>query len=166
MSRSSKATPFSIMHPYTVRFSSNSAFRLQPSMDLISASWAIATQSCANFAWDSDLLSGYSSIFLERQANGGAKTAEEATLRGSDRCWPRSSRRRSCLSDMAQFSRASIVQALAAGCPLLDAAESTDHARTRRRWSSWLRDRILKALYARISGLLYVGQRSREHFLR
>ncbi len=45
-------------------------------------------------------------------------------------------------------------------------AESTDHARVRSRWSSWLRDRILKSLYSRIAGLLYVGQRSREHFLR
>src|SRR5580698_4083060 len=40
------------------------------------------TEFCADFAWDSDLLSGYSSIFVERQAEGGAKRAEDASAKG------------------------------------------------------------------------------------
>ncbi len=121
----------------------------------------------ADFAWDSDLLSGYSSIFLQRLADGGAKTAEEATAKGLGQVLRRVNPQAIMLVGHGSgFSRAVIVQALLAGSPLMMRAESTDHAKTRSWWSSWLRDRVLKSLYARISGLLYVGQRSREHFLR
>src|ERR1700722_574296 len=36
----------------------------------------------ATFAWDTDLLSGYSSIFLDRVANGGPGSAAEVTASG------------------------------------------------------------------------------------
>ena len=121
----------------------------------------------AEFAWDSDLLSGYSSVFLERQAEGGAKTAEQATTKGLRQILRQVKPRAILLvGHGSRFSRAAIMHAVTAGCPLLLRAESTDHARTRTWWSSLLRDRLLKSLYARISGLLYMGKRSREHFLR
>src|SRR3954453_990246 len=40
------------------------------------------TEFDATFAWDTDLLSGYSSRFLSRIANGGAKRFEEVTATG------------------------------------------------------------------------------------
>src|SRR5215472_17241616 len=36
----------------------------------------------ATFAWDTDLLSGYTPVFLSRIAHGGARTADEADARG------------------------------------------------------------------------------------
>jgi glycosyltransferase involved in cell wall biosynthesis len=125
------------------------------------------TEFGADFAWDSDLLSGYSSIFVERQAEGGAKRAEDASAKGIRRILRQVKPQAILLVGYgSRFSRAAIVQALSTGCPLLLRAESTDHARSRSWLSSLIRDRILKTLYARISGLLYVGQRSRQHFLR
>src|SRR5262249_50385271 len=57
-------------------------------------------------------------------------------------------------------------RALETGKPLLLRAETTDHAASRSRLKSWLRDRLLKALYRRCDKLLYVGQRSRQHYER
>src|SRR5262249_36019572 len=34
-----------------------------------------------HFAWDTDLLSGYSSVFLSRVESGGARTASEVSAR-------------------------------------------------------------------------------------
>ena len=36
----------------------------------------------ATFAWDTDLLSGYASVFLARVANGGAGSVEQTSTRG------------------------------------------------------------------------------------
>src|ERR1700733_11016944 len=84
-----------------------------------------------DFAWDSDLLSGYTSIFLQRQADGGAKTAAEATAKGLGQVLRRVNPQAILLVGYgSRFSRAVIMQALLAGCPLLMRAESTDHAKT------------------------------------
>jgi glycosyltransferase involved in cell wall biosynthesis len=121
----------------------------------------------ADFAWDSDLLSGYSSIFLERQAEGGARLAEEASTKGLRQALQRLQPDVVMLvGHGTKFHWSAILRALGCGRPLLMRAESTDHARARTWLKAMIRDRILKSLYARISRLLYVGQRSREHFQR
>src|ERR1700694_2454312 len=39
----------------------------------------------ATFAWDTDLLAGYRSVFLSQVATGGAKTVKEVSARGASR---------------------------------------------------------------------------------
>lgn len=121
----------------------------------------------ADFAWDSDLLSGYTSVFLERLESGGAKSAEEVTSRGMRESLRRARPRAIMLVGYgSRFSRAAILRALAVGCPLFLRAEATDHAQTRRRLKGLVRDSMLKLFYSRLDGILYVGKRAREHFLR
>src|SRR5262249_29369215 len=64
-----------------------------------------------------------------------------------------------------RFFRGAILQALGTGRPLLFRAETKDHARSRSWIKSWVRDRLLSALYRRCARLLFVGQRSRPHYL-
>src|SRR4029077_4332550 len=52
------------------------------------------------------------------------------------------------------------------GKPLLFRGETTDHSRERSRLKSVVRDQALRKLYRRCAKLLYVGQRSAEHFER
>src|SRR5207249_12010632 len=53
-----------------------------------------------------------------------------------------------------------------AGCPVLFRGETTDHARRRGIVKRCLRDMALRGFYRRCSALIFVGQRSREHFER
>jgi glycosyltransferase involved in cell wall biosynthesis len=121
----------------------------------------------ATFAWDTDLLSGYSSVFLHRVAQGGARSAASASATGLG----------SALRTLApaaillvgyspRFHQLACFQAWKTGRPLLFRAETTDHAVARGSVSAWLRDRALRWLYARCARLLYVGERSNQHFMR
>jgi glycosyltransferase involved in cell wall biosynthesis len=121
----------------------------------------------ASFAWDTELLAGYDSVFLSRLDQGGARAAEEASSRGLRRVL--SELRPAAillLGYSPQFFQRAIVEAWRVGCPLLFRGETTDHGRPRHRWKAWLRDRLLRTLYRRCARLLYVGQRSRQHFQR
>jgi glycosyltransferase involved in cell wall biosynthesis len=120
-----------------------------------------------SFAWDTDLLSGYSAEFLARQAEGGASTAEATTTRGLRGVLHRLQPEAILLVGYRpRFFRGAILNALGTGRPLLFRAETTDHARSRSWIKSWVRDRLLSALYRRCARLLFVGQRSRQHYLR
>ena len=121
----------------------------------------------ATFAWDTDLLSGYSSRFLSRIAEGGASTDNEVTTRGL----------REVLNDVApdavmilgyspRFHREAFQAARRNGFPILFRGETTDHARQRGALKTWARDQALRWFYGRCNRLLYVGQRSHEHFQR
>jgi glycosyltransferase involved in cell wall biosynthesis len=120
-----------------------------------------------SFAWDTDLLSGYSAEFLSVQAKGGASTAEATTTRGLGKVLQRLQPAAILLVGYSpRFFRGAILHALATGRPLLFRAETTDHAVSRSGMKSWVRDQLLRALYRRCARLLYVGERSRQHFLR
>jgi glycosyltransferase involved in cell wall biosynthesis len=121
----------------------------------------------ATFAWDTDLLSGYSSRFLSRVGEGGASAAGEVTTRGL----------RDALVEVApdavmvlgyrpRFHREAFLAARRAGIPILFRGETTDHARQRNALKTWARDQALRWFYRRCERLLYVGQRSHEHFHR
>jgi glycosyltransferase involved in cell wall biosynthesis len=118
----------------------------------------------ATFAWDTDLLSGYHSVFLSRSRVGEAGAVSTRGL------WQalREARPAAILlvGYSPRFFRRAIVQALRTGCPLLFRAETTDHGRPRAWWKRLLRDSLLRSLYGRCGRLLYVGQRSRDHFRR
>ena len=121
----------------------------------------------AKFAWDVDLLAGYESHFLSRVAEGGAADYAATRTKGLDRV----------LSDLAptavmllgygsKFYREAIRTVDRTGIPMLFRGETTDHA-VRRSWlKAGLRDMVLRRLYSRCRRLLYVGHRSREHYLR
>lgn len=121
----------------------------------------------ASFAWDSDLLSGYESLFLSRVADGGAQSDVGVTTRGlRDSLRQLNPAAILLLGYSPRFYREVCLSALRSGYPLLFRAETTDHARARGRLKGWIRDRLLIRLYSRCARLLYVGQRSKAHFLR
>jgi glycosyltransferase involved in cell wall biosynthesis len=119
------------------------------------------------FAWDTDLLSGYSSVFLSTVAAGGASAAHQVVADGVRRE----------LKNLApaavltvgyspRFHRDAWLAAWRIGSPILFRGETNDAAIDR----SWLkqvsRDAFLRAAYSTCSRLLYVGQQSRRHFER
>ena len=102
-----------------------------------------------SFAWDTDLLSGYSSRFLSTVAAGGAAAADEATTHGLGRM----------LKDLSpaavltvgyspRFHREAWLAAWRTGAPILFRGETNDEAVNR----SWLkqvgRDAALRAAYS------------------
>jgi glycosyltransferase involved in cell wall biosynthesis len=119
------------------------------------------------FAWDTDLLSGYSSMFLSRVARGGARTAPEARAAGLPRAL-RAARPAAVLlvGYSPRFYQVAALVALRTGRPLLFRAETTDHAVKRGTVKHLLRDAAIRLLYDRCARLLYIGERSRQHFKR
>jgi glycosyltransferase involved in cell wall biosynthesis len=116
------------------------------------------------FSWDTDLLSGYSSVFLSRSANGGAQRFEDVKTAGLS----------AALADIKpsavliggyspHFHRAAFFQAWRAGLPILFRAETTDIET-----GSPLRQRVrgaaLRTMYSRATRLLYIGARSKRHY--
>ncbi len=121
----------------------------------------------ATVAWDTDLLSGYTSVFLGRVASGGPRSAEESSTRGLGAVLRRLAPAAVLLVGYSpRFHQLAWAQAWKTGRPLLLRAETTDHAVRRSGIKVWLRDQALRSLYRRCSRLLYVGQRSNQHFRR
>jgi glycosyltransferase involved in cell wall biosynthesis len=121
----------------------------------------------ARFAWDTDLTSGYQSVFLSRVSSGGAENDREVTTRGLRRLL-RQQRPEAILllGYSPRFYQLTCIHALVHGTPLLFRGETTDHARSRSRVKQAIRDVLLSLLYRRCDRLLYIGKRSRQHFLR
>ncbi|MDQ6672219.1 MAG: glycosyltransferase family 4 protein [Chloroflexota bacterium] len=121
----------------------------------------------AVFAWDTDLLFGYSSLFLGRIGEGGARSPETTSTRGLGAALRALAPAAVLLVGYSpRFHQLACVQAWRTGRPLLLRAETTDHAVHRGGIKRWLRDRGLRWFYQRCSRLLYVGQRSNQHFRR
>jgi glycosyltransferase involved in cell wall biosynthesis len=119
----------------------------------------------ATFAWDTDLLSGYSSIFLDRVAEGGAASDAEVTTHGlRDALRSVKPDAVMILGYNPSFHRQAFFAARRTGRPILFRGETTDHARSRGVIKSWARENALRWLYQRCAKLLYVGQRSLEHY--
>ena len=119
------------------------------------------------FAWDTDLLSGYSSVFLSRVAGGGAKSVEEVTANGVGQALRRIQPHAVLLIGYSlALYRAAFRHAQQMRLPVLFRAEVTDHAIARGRLKSVLRDRALRLFYRRCAALLYIGRRSQLHYRR
>ncbi len=119
------------------------------------------------FAWDTDLLSGYTPVFLSRVTEGGARTGLDVATRGLGAAL------RAAAPDAVmvvgyspRFHRHAFLTAWRARYPILFRGETNDAARERNALKTWARARALRWLYQRCDRLLYVGQRSREHFQR
>jgi glycosyltransferase involved in cell wall biosynthesis len=121
----------------------------------------------ATFAWDTDLLSGYASVFLARVAHGGARSVTETSARGLGTVLRTLAPAAVLLVGYSpRFYQLACVRAWRTGRPLLLRAETTDHAVRRGSVKLRVRDWALRSLYQRCSRLLYVGQRSNQHFRR
>lgn len=119
------------------------------------------------FAWDTDLLSGYSQYFLAKSSEGGALTAETARVRGLRAALRQLQPRVVLLTGYSpSFYRRAYRIAKRYGAPLIFRAETTDHARARGKIKGLVRDMALRKLYGDCKSLLYVGERSRAHYHR
>ncbi|WP_416672278.1 glycosyltransferase family 4 protein [Egbenema bharatensis] len=119
------------------------------------------------FAWDIDLVSGYSSKFLSQVQTGGARSFEAISSQGLGKA----------LQEVApdvvlitgyqhRLYQAAFYQALKQNYPILFRAETTDHALARNPLKIWLRDTTLHWAYQRCAKLLYIGQHSKKHHQR
>ena len=121
----------------------------------------------ATFQWDTDLLRGYSPVFLSRVADGGARDDREVTTRGLAAALRRAQPRAVlAVGYSPRFHSDAFRAARRTRLPVLFRGETTDHARRRGTLKNWARDTALRWLYRRCAALLHVGQRSREHFRR
>ena len=119
----------------------------------------------ATFAWDTDLLSGYTSLFLSRVANGGARSAERASAGGLKAALGRANAGAILLTGYRpRFYSQAFYHAWRSGLPILFRAETTDHAVVRSPVKNAIRTGALRWMYCRCRRLLYVGQRSSQHF--
>lgn len=119
------------------------------------------------FSWDSDLLAGYSSIFLSRARPGEPGSPHSVSSRGMGAVL------RNLMPDAVlltgyspRFHELACVQAIRGGYPILFRGETTDRAGRRGVVKSAVRDTVLRWLYRYCSRLLYVGRYSYEHFRR
>jgi glycosyltransferase involved in cell wall biosynthesis len=121
----------------------------------------------ATFQWDTDLLGGYSPVFLSRVADGGARDDQAVTTRGLAEALRRA-QPRAVLSVgySPRFHSDAFRTARRARLPVLFRGETTDHAQRRGALKRLARDTALRWLYRRCAALLPVGRRSREHFRR
>jgi len=121
----------------------------------------------ATFAWDQDLLGGYTSTFLSRVDAGGAARPADVPARGIVAALRRTAPDAVLLVGYSPFfHQAAFAATFRAGLPILFRGETTDHARQRGAAKRVLRDAALAALYRCCARLLYVGRRSHEHFRR
>jgi glycosyltransferase involved in cell wall biosynthesis len=119
------------------------------------------------FAWDTDLLSGYESIFLSRATDGGARAVEEVTAAGIGQALRQLRPSAVLLPGYAlPLYRAAFWQAQRLGLPVLFRGEVADHARARGRVKRAARDLALRLFYRRSAALLAIGQAAYSHYRR
>lgn len=121
----------------------------------------------SSFAWDIDLLSGYSAKFLSQVLTGGAQSFEAITSKGLAKALHEVNPDVVLMTGYQhRFYQAAIYQVLARKIPILFRAETTDHAVERGRLKRWLRDSMLHWIYQRCTKLLYIGEHSKHHYQR
>jgi glycosyltransferase involved in cell wall biosynthesis len=121
----------------------------------------------ASFHWDTDLLSGHAASFLSTVAAGGARSADGVSARGLHAALRAAEPAAILLTGYSpSFYRSAWMAAWRARRPILLRAETTDHARERGAARDRLRNAALRIVYGSCTRLLYVGQRSSDHFTR
>jgi glycosyltransferase involved in cell wall biosynthesis len=119
------------------------------------------------FSWSTDLLSGYSPVFLSRVADGGATTAEATSSRGLTKALSQIAPDAVLLTGYwPAYLRQAALQLLVHRQRILFRAETADHARERAWLKGSARDLVLRQFYEKCCALIYIGKRSREHFER
>jgi len=119
----------------------------------------------STFKWDTDLLSGYTSIFLSRAKDGGAQSAEATSARGLARALRTAAPAAVLLTGYSpRFHQIAALHAMRSKAPVLFRAETADHARARAGLKEWARKRALRWFYGNCRRLLYIGRRSNQHY--
>jgi len=112
----------------------------------------------AHFSWDTDLLTGYTPLFLSRTQEGGPAMGLPEALRTV-------APSAVLLTGYSpRFHQRAFYHAWKLGRPILFRGETNDRVGARNRWKSRVRRMALQAFYERCSRLLYVGQCSHQHF--
>lgn len=125
------------------------------------------TEFGSAFAWDTDLLSGYSNTFLSRSASGGGRTYEEVSARGAIPVLRNVQPKAVLLVGYStRFHRGAFLASRILQIPMILRAETTDDAITRSAAKQTIRDLALRAFYSQICRLLYIGDSSLRHFRR
>ena len=120
-----------------------------------------------DLAWDTDLLSAYSQVFLSQVSRGGARTFEEVSATGLEDALRKVAPKITMIVGYSSpFNRSAFYGAWRARYPILFRAETTDHARSRNSIKTLMRDTILRWLYWQSARLLYIGRHSYEHYKR
>jgi glycosyltransferase involved in cell wall biosynthesis len=119
----------------------------------------------SEFAWDTDLLSGYDHTFLSRVADGGGRTYETVSARGLANTLRNLDPGAILIPGYSpRFHQWALLNAWISRLPIFFRGETSDRPQTTGAVELGLRDLLLPRLYQRCSKLLYIGQRSREHF--
>ena len=119
------------------------------------------------FRWDTDLLSGYTPIFLSTVAQGGADAAEHASSSGLLAALRQTAPAAIMLTGHSPaYHRQAFFAARRLGCPLILRGDSTDAAHQRTVLHSFARDTYLRYLYRFCSRLLCIGRPAYDHFRR
>jgi glycosyltransferase involved in cell wall biosynthesis len=117
------------------------------------------------FAWDTDLLSGYTHTFLSKVADGGGRTYETVSARGLARTLQNLDPAAILLPGYSpRFHQWAWLHAWRSGRPILFRGETADRPQSTGNVKLELRNRVLRCIYGRCAKLLYIGERSRNHF--
>lgn len=124
-----------------------------------------------SISWDSDVLSGYCSRFLLMSSKDPAQhpVPSNIHLLVSRLCKEIRETRPDAILLLGYkngFDWAAILSAIKTNIPFYFRAETTDHAHFRSRLKGLCRDNLLSYFYRRCTRLLYIGSRSRCHYLR
>jgi len=119
------------------------------------------------FKWDVDLLSGYSSVFLSRVRDGGPFNVGRVRADGV----PGALRRLRPAAVLVvgyspRFHRHAWMAAWRSGARVIFRGETNDESRSRGWLTAQARSAALRVAYRSCARLLYIGQRSRQHFER
>ncbi|OYD99141.1 glycosyltransferase [Nostoc sp. 'Peltigera membranacea cyanobiont' 213] len=119
------------------------------------------------FAWDIDLLSGYTSEFLSQVKTGGAQSFETVSAPGITAVLQKIQPKALLITGYNHpFYRAVLYEVWKAKYPIIFRGETTDHAQKRSPFKGVLRDSILYWMYRQFAKTLYIGQHSKDHFQR
>jgi glycosyltransferase involved in cell wall biosynthesis len=120
-----------------------------------------------SFAWDMDLLAGYTPIFLSRTQDGGARNVDEVSATGLAAALGRCAPAAILLGGYRhRFHQTAIQTSWRMHSPVFFRGEVADHTVQRSPLKSWVRGAALRSFYSVCSRLLYIGRRSHEHFRR
>ncbi len=119
----------------------------------------------ATFAWDTDLLSGYTHKFLSMVAESGARSVEEVSAKGLWKILREVAPKAVLVGGYGlPFNQLTLLTVWRAGYPILFRGETTDSAQERGRVKDFARKQVLQRLYQHCHKLLYIGQNSYSHY--
>jgi len=118
-------------------------------------------------AWDTDLMSGYDSIFLSRVLQKKPGHYNQVRCRGLKEALAQSAPKAVLISGYGhRLYRYSFLESCRTGYPIMFRGETTDRDKERNFMHVWARDVFLKLFYGRCAKLLYIGRNSYKHYKR